>query len=46
MSLLRLAGRGVECAEDVAPDCLRDVERLEMGGGELEVSMMATVIIT
>lgn len=43
MSLLRLAGRGVGCAEDVVPDCRGDAERLGMDGGELEVSMMANV---
>lgn len=45
MSPLRLAGRGVECAEDAARDgSINCCERLGMGRGELEVCMMANVI--
>lgn len=43
MRLRRLAGRGVECAEEDWVASRLGVDRVGMGGGELEGSMVATL---
>ena len=42
MLLRRLAGRGVECAEEDRLSSCREAERVGSGGGELEGSIVTT----